>query len=316
MLIGGTNNDTLNGADGNDILRGGANNDVLNGGNGVDLLDFSDASSGFTLNFVAGSGTVTNAVTGLGADDYTGMEGVIGSNAAGTGDTLSGSAVVASNDVFFGMAGNDTLNGNLGNDTLRGGAGNDTIDGGSGTDLLDFSDATGALNFTLVQSASNTTVTAGATPGLGQDIYKNMEGVIGSTFGDTLIGSASGDVIIGGAGADTMTGGAGGDTFVYRNGDASALDTITDFNAVATGAGGDVLDISDLLIGSPTLTGANVGNYLDIRESGGNTIMSIDRDGTGSTYGFQDFVVLQSAPSGLSLTTLLANGNIDWTVGP
>ena len=40
--------------------------------------------------------------------------------------------------------------------------------------------------------------------------------------------------------------------------------------------------------------------------------MSIDRDGAGSPYGFQDFVVLQGS-AGLSLTTLLANGNIDWT---
>ena len=51
----------------------------------------------------------------MGADDYTDMEGVIGSNSAFTGaDTLNGSAVAATNDVFWGMAGNDTLNGNLG----------------------------------------------------------------------------------------------------------------------------------------------------------------------------------------------------------
>jgi Ca2+-binding RTX toxin-like protein len=118
-------------------------------------------------------------------------------------------------------------------------------------------------------------------------------------------------VIIGGAGADQLTGGAGSDTFKYRSGDASAVDTITDFNSAATVSGGDVLDISDLLIGAPTLTGANVGQYLDIRDSGSNSIISIDRDGAGSQYGFQDFAVL-SGVTGLNLSTLLTNGNIDW----
>ena len=195
-----------------------------------------------TLHLYPAAALVANSVTGLGSDNYTGMEGVIGSNSAavGAGDTLSGSAALATNDVFHGMAGDDSLNGNLGNDTLRGGAGNDTINGGLGIDLLDFYDATGAVNFTLVQSASNTTVAAAATPGLGQDIYSNMEGVIGSSYNDVLNGSSSGDVIIGGAGADILTGGTGSDTFRYRNGDASAVDTITDFNSLAPGSGGDV----------------------------------------------------------------------------
>ena len=148
--------------------------------------------------------------------------------------------------------------------------------------------------------------------------------MIGTNFADNLTGSASddqirgglgndilnggggNDILVGGAGADTMSGGAGSDTFVYRSGDASAVDTLTDFTA---GAGGDVLDISDLLVGA---FAGNESSYLGLRESGGNTIMSIDRDGTGSTYGFQDFVVLQGS-TGLSLSTLLANGNIDWT---
>jgi len=273
------------------------------------LLDFSD-SGGFTLTFVSGSGSVGNGTTGVGNDDYTGMEGVIGS-ATGV-DTLNGSS---SNDVFHGLGGADTLNGNAGNDTLRGGAGNDTIDGGLDIDLLDFSDATGAMGtlatvFTLSQGTNGGgNWSTGALSGLGTDAYRNMEGMIGSSFNDFLAGSSSGDVIIGGAGADRLTGNGGSDRFTYRNGDASAVDTITDFDVSAAGLGGDVLDIRDLL-GGASVTGGNVSNYLDIRESDGDTILSIDRDGAGSTYGFQDFVVL-SDRSGLSLTSLLANGNID-----
>ena len=306
-IIGGAGNDNLNGGSGNDAIRGGAGQDTMDGGAGIDLLDFSDAASGFTLTFTSGSGSVNNSVTALGNDSYSNMEGVIGSSTGA--DTLNGSTNA---DVFYGLGGNDTLNGNDGNDTLRGGAGNDTIDGGNGTDLLDFSDATNALNFTLVQSSSNTTVAAGATPGLGQDIYKNIEGVIGSAYNDILVGSSGNDVIIGGAGADTMSGAGGSDTFKFRNGDAAAVDTITDFNPGTLGSGGDVLDISDLLVGAPTLNGGNVAQYLSVHESGGNSILSIDRDGAGTAFGFQDFVVLQGV-TGLSLNTLLTNGNVDWT---
>ena len=169
----------MNGGDGNDILRGGAQNDILNGGNGIDLLDFSDATSGFTLTFASGSGSVNNSVTGLGNDDYTGMEGVIGSSTGN--DTLNGSS---SADVLWGLGGTDTLNGNGGNDTLRGGAGNDTIDGGLDIDLLDFSDATGAIGtlataFTLSQGTNGGgNWSTGALSGLGTDAYRNMEEIL------------------------------------------------------------------------------------------------------------------------------------------
>jgi hypothetical protein len=53
-------------------------------------------------------------------------------------------------------------------------------------------------------------------------------------------------------------------------------------------------------------------DYLNIRESGGNSIISVDRDGAGSGYGFDDFVVL-SGVTGLTLSSLLTNNNIDTT---
>jgi len=256
VLIGGANNDTLNGGDGNDILRGGANNDTLNGGNGIDLLDFSDATGGITLTLVqsTSSTSINFATEGLGNDSYTNMEGIIGS--AAYADTLTGSS---GDDVLRGMGGADTLSGAGGNDILRGGTGNDTIDGGAGLDLLDFSDATAAINFTLVQSTSNTTVGSGATPGLGQDTYKNMEGVIGSSFNDTLVGSSSDDILVGGSGADTMTGGLGADTFRFTLSDASAVDTVTDFDATANS---DKLDLRDLLVGEHA-NAESLDSYLD-----------------------------------------------------
>jgi Ca2+-binding RTX toxin-like protein len=307
VLIGGAGNDTLTGSDGNDVLQGGAGNDTLSGGNGIDLLDFSDATAGFTLGFTSGNGSVNNAVTGLGNDSYTSMEGVIGS---ASGDTLSG--LGTGDDVFWGLGGADTLNGGDGNDTLRGGAGNDTISGGNGVDLIDFSDATGALSgasaFTLSSGGAGSFNASAA--GLGTDSYSGLEGVIGTSFNDTITGNISNNIIRGGSGADTMTGNGDSDTFAWSNNDASAVDTITDFSAAALASGGDVLDISDLLSG---FTNATASSFVDLRESGGNTIVAVDRDGTGSGYQFQDIAVLQGA-TGLNLASLLTNGNIDGIV--
>jgi Ca2+-binding RTX toxin-like protein len=305
LLIGGDNNDTLLGGDGNDVLRGGiGNNDSMNGGNGTeDMLDFSDGTVGVTFTLVQSAATtsIANGTGGLGNNDtYANMEGVIGTNLV------------------------DNITGSTGNDVIRGGGGNDTLNGAGGTDLLDFSEVATGFSLTLGAGGSGTATATGT------DSYSNMEGVIGGNGADTITGNATAnelrggggndilngaggdDILIGGAGADMLTGGTGSDTFRYRNGDASAVDTISDFNSSSPGSGGDVLDISDVLIGAPTLTAGNVAQYLDIRENGSDSIVSIDRDGTGGAFGFQDFAVLQGV-TGLSLTSLLANGNIDWT---
>jgi Ca2+-binding RTX toxin-like protein len=295
VFIGGAADDTLIGGAGSDVLRGGAGNDTIDGGAGTDLLDLSDATT--ALNFTltqSSSNTVVNlSAAGLGTDTYRNIEGVIGSAFA------------------------DTLNGSSGSDVIRGGGGDDAIDGGGGTDLIDFSDATGAINFTLVQSSSTTAVNLSAV-GLGTDSYKNIEGVIGTAFADTLNGSAAADtlkggngndvivagagndILVGGSGADVLTGGAGSDTFVYLKTDAAAVDTITDFDGTASG---DVLNIGDLLTG---YSAGNATQFISFHESGSNTIVSVDRDGASSAYGAQDLVVLQGV-TGLDFATLLSH---------
>lgn len=151
-----------------------------------------------------------------------------------------------------------------GDDQLKGGAGNDYIDGGSGTDLIDFSAEatvpTAGVIFTLVQSSTDTVVDLSAV-GLGIDTYRNVEGVIGTQFNDTLNGSANNDMLDGGSGddalngnagtdslkggvgADRLAGGAGNDTlsggttaseadtFVFAESGAANVDTIIDFQA-------------------------------------------------------------------------------------
>ena len=105
------------------------------------------------------------------------------------------------------------------------------------------------------------------------------------------MGSASADIIIGGAGADTLEGGAGSDIFRYLNADASAVDTINNFTKGTVASGGDIIDVKDLLAGS----GVNVNNFSDfvtIRETNGNTIISVDQDGSSTFMPAQDIVTL------------------------
>ncbi|HEY0682060.1 MAG TPA: Ig-like domain-containing protein, partial [Steroidobacter sp.] len=308
-FIGGAQDDTLIGGNGDDVLRGGGNNDIIDGGAGIDLLDLSDASGSITLTLNQGVNSAnaanqtwtTGAVAGIGTDGYKNVEGVIGGSSA------------------------DTLTGSNGNDTIRGNGGNDILNGGAGTDLLDFSEIATGYSFTLGAGGSGTATINGT------DTYSNMEGVIGGNGNNTLTGNASNnvlhggggndtlnggagnDVLVGGAGIDSLTGGIGSDTYRFLGEDARSVDSIMDFDSLAQGSGGDVLDIGDLLIGAPAINTGNVGDYLDIRESGGNSILSIDRDGAGAAHGFEDFVVLTGV-TGLSLASLLTNNSIDTTL--
>jgi hypothetical protein len=187
------------------------------------------------------------------------------------GSMASTSAAVAINisattATLFGTSGNETLTGTAanteilgfgGNDTLTGGAGNDVIDGGAGTDSLNG----GAGNDALYGGAGN----------------------------DTLTGGTGSDLLVGGAGNDTMTGGGGAsddgvtDVFKWSLADAGtagtpAVDTINFFGTAASSAGGDVLNIKDLLVGE-SHTAAALDNYIHFQFSGGNTTMYISATG-------------------------------------
>ena len=174
--------------------------------------------------------------------------------------------------------GNDTLLGGTGNDIIFGQEGNDTLDGGEGDDYLH-----------------------------------------GGSGNDTLIGGLGDDILIGGLGSDTMTGGAGSDTFKWLAGDADgSTDNITDFTLGNTASGGDVLDLSDLLVGVPT-GGSNddlaaaLDSYLQFDTA--TKTLTIDPDGVvgGSelTIQFQNSLDLASLGSNQDIIKqLLDDGNL------
>jgi hypothetical protein len=195
-------------------------------------------------------------------------------------ETLSGSA---GNDGIFGADGNDSLSGLAGNDILQGEAGDDTLSGGDDNDIL-----SGGIGNDALQGDA------------GADTLRGNEGsdtLTGGTGDDRLEGGAGTDSLSGGSGADTLLGGAGNDTLSGGLGDTMvdvfkweladrgfkgtpAIDTVTDFDTAAAGAGGDVLDLRDLLVGESHPTGAgNLANFLHFEYAGGDTKVHISTTG-------------------------------------
>ncbi len=68
------------------------------------------------------------------------------------------------------------------------------------------------------------------------------------------------------------------------------------------------MDISDVLVGYNPLTSL-IDDFVTFTNSGGNTIMAIDRDGTAGTYSAVNVASLTGITS-LDADTLLTNGNL------
>ncbi|MEQ6289186.1 type I secretion C-terminal target domain-containing protein, partial [Vogesella sp. GCM10023246] len=225
-------------------INSGTNVHIINSDEYV--LPHNNYADNYSSSFDTGAASSSDNRDWL-SSDTNGGELATGS-ATQTGQTVD---YLAGQDMSYGTIGNDTLSGGDGNDFIDGRAGNDTIRGGYGNDVL--------------------------MGGLGDD----------TIYGDTTLGDPVGgnDVIYGGFGNDTLIGGAGSDTFKWALGDqgqagAPTIDTIKDFQ---TGAGGDVLDLKDLLRGENS---SNLTNYLHFTSDGTNTVVQVSSAGqfNGSNY--------------------------------
>nr|ALV86468.1 adhesin [uncultured bacterium 19] len=119
--------------------------------------------------------------------------------------------------------------------------------------------------------------------------YGGADELQGGNGNDFLAGGVGNDSLIGGGGNDVMNGGTGADTFAWNLADrgvagAPAVDHVSDFDGASPAAGGDVLDLRDLLQGETT--SATLDHYLDFNVNGGNTEIRISSSGgfTGGAY--------------------------------
>lgn len=246
---------TINGDGGNDVLRissgfgfGGAGDDrlienggdseyvYLDGGAGNDVIGTAPSRMFYGISFVTYTGATSGVAVdlavetpqaiggGQGIDTLIRIRGAVGT---GFGDTIRGAEEF---ETLIGGGGNDLIEGRGGRDYIEGGAGDDTLDGGDGVDTLVFMGSSllnqPELGFASSQPTGGISVNLGAFGpqeiggGMGRDIIRNFENVVGSNFGDLLVGNEANNQLIGQGGNDTLYGGAGSDELIGGVGDS------------------------------------------------------------------------------------------------
>ncbi|MDH5722393.1 MAG: tandem-95 repeat protein [Alphaproteobacteria bacterium] len=238
-----------------------------------------------TLN-ADGTFTYTPGVDFFGEDsfEYTVLDGQGGVDTATVFVTVNPTQNVTlgdDGDNFFKSNGNT-------NDKMFLGAGDDTAAGKNGDDYIFGEDG----NDFLLGGRGNDTL-------------------YGGNGDDVLFGGDHDDVLYGGAGRDLLLGERGADTFVFEADSAfTDIDTIVDFDI----SEGDMLDISDLLIGYDPLTDAITDfvqitdNSYDIYFAPTEFYLSVDVDG-----GADNFVQIATFYGPIGLTdaaALESSGNL------
>ena len=245
---GTSGNDTLVGTDGRDLLQGLEGSDILEGRAGDDILE---GGAGYDqLNGGLGDDTLygNNA-------DNSGVDG---------GDYLVDDQ--GGNDRLFGQDGNDYIyvrrDGKMAASAVL-------LDGGSGDDILDFSSDRLADTVTVLGGAGDDTILVGRALNATIDAGDGNDKVTIDTLGGTK-------TVTLGKGADVLTLARTFGSFASGN-----SIRVTDFE---NGTDTVSLDkyLADVLIGwdgtNPFATG-----HLKLVQSGTDTLLQIDRDGSAGT---------------------------------
>jgi len=222
-VYAGEGNDLVTDSNGDDLLKGEGGNDRILAGSGFDIVlggDGDDEVRGGTEDDAVFGGEGNDQLFGDdGVDEILGNEGddfIDGGNAGdllfgGTNDPL-GEGLRSGKDTIFGRAGDDVIFGEDGDDVLVGGAGADEINGGAGRDIASYEDATAGVKADLTAQADPGLFPAPAPIDGVDDIYTDVEALVGSRFGDELKGTDEANDIYGGKGDDLLVGRGGDDT--------------------------------------------------------------------------------------------------------
>uniref|UniRef100_UPI00313E739D Ig-like domain-containing protein n=1 Tax=Citrobacter sp. NCU1 TaxID=2026683 RepID=UPI00313E739D len=235
---------------------------------------------------------------------------------------------VMNNGTFVGTGYNDTFTATAGTDVYDGSGGwttasqHNTWSATGGVDTIDFAHATTGVTVDLSKTGAQST-------GFNTVTLKNIEGIAGSAFNDTLTGNAGDNVFEGRGGNDTINlGNSGHDTLLYKlisNASDGGVghDVVNGFKVGTWEGTADTsrIDISELLKDSGytgTASAHYVNNvakldnsaddidkFVQVVQNGENVDIQIDRDGTGGANDFQTIATLENTHT--DLLTLLAN---------
>ncbi|NWF61080.1 MAG: type I secretion C-terminal target domain-containing protein [Fischerella sp.] len=112
--------------------------------------------------------------------------------------------------------------------------------------------------------------------------------LLGGNDNDFLSGGTGQDILIGGNGKDVLIGGAGKDKFSYEN-FSQRGDTVFYFEPTK-----DVIDISKVLNGSTSSNRKSFQEYVQLKQVGSDTVVSVDVDGSLNRNNFQELLKLKN----------------------
>ncbi|MGI8395914.1 BapA prefix-like domain-containing protein [Rhizobium sp. SA279] len=243
---------------------------------------------------------------------------------AGTNDASAVHGIVGTgyNDTFFATAGSDKFEGSGGTASVGGVSGWSAT---GGLDIVDYKLAgDAALTIDLDKAGAQNT-------GFGTATFSNIEGIAGGVGADTFTDNAGDNLFEGRAGNDVFNLTNGGrDTLLYKllTDDATGGSGSDQVNGFTLGLyeavpNADRVDLRDLLSGYKSDAdgaahhvngvatidpGETIRDYLSVTQSGGNTVISVDRDGAGAAFSAAPILTLNNVTT--DLETLLANHQI------